>query len=195
MGNAIRYLSAFLTAVNLMTASVGENIEVDVDVTGTWCSDYQGARHELNAVSQSPVLLSALEILDSTLHSDPIRICLESPLRLLRGGSIAHFLDFSNLLRSQLRRCSSLFAYYGEGELEMDYVFMSGEASKVNSVGNDFKFTKPEWSQRASFAGLLGEGKFSDLPYGMLPLLKLGSYFNAGKGAAFGMGVYRLEVV
>jgi len=195
MGNAIRHLSAFVSAVYLMTKSVGKNIEVDVDVTGTWCRDYQGERHELNSVSQSPVLLSAMEILESTLHSDPIRICLESPLRLLRGGSVAHFFDFAIMLRSQLRRCSSLFAYYGEGELEMDYVFMSEGASKVNSFGNDFKFMKPEWSQRADLAGLLGEGEFRDLAYGMQPLLKLGSYFNAGKGAAFGMGVYRVEVV
>lgn len=193
VGNAIQHVSTFQSVISLMIASVAENNGVDVAVTGTSCLDYQGGRHELNAASYSLVLLSGMEILEATQHSDLVKIYLNSPLKLLSGGSIAHSLDFGLLLRSQMRRCSSLFAYYGEGELELDYVFMSVTAAKVTSIENDFSFTIPHWSKRANFAGILGAGEFTNLADGMLPLLMLGSYFNAGKGAAYGMGVYRIE--
>jgi len=192
-GNAIQYVSIFLDAFNLLVASVGENNGVDIAVSGSWCLDYQGGRHELNAPSLSLVLLSGLEILQSTLYSDAIRIYLESPLRLLCSGSIAHSFDFTLMFRSQLRRCSSLFAYYGEGELELDYGFLSEAAERVTCLRNNSGFTKPQWTNRVALSGMLGVVEFTDLADGMLPLLMLGSYFNAGKGAAYGMGVYRIE--
>jgi hypothetical protein len=195
VGNAIQHVNIFESAINMMIASIAENNGLDVSVSGTFCLDYQGGRHELNAASHSLVLLSSLEILEATQHSDLVRIHLDSPLRLLCGGTISHSFDFSLLLRSQLRRCSSLFAYYSEGELELDYVYMSLAAAKVTSAGSDFRFTRPDWSRRAGFAGILGAGEFTNLADGMLPLLTLGSHFNAGKGAAYGMGEYRLERV
>jgi len=193
VGNAIQHMSMFQRAINLMVASVASNSGMDVAVSGTWSVDYQGGRHEFNAPSHSLTLLSGPEIIESTQYSDVVRICFDSPLRLISAGSIVHSFDFALLLRSQLRRCSSLFAYYGEGELELDYVYMSDAAKRVTCIENSFRFTKPQWTQRAGLAGMLGSGEFTDLTDGMLPLLMLGSYLNAGKGAAFGMGVYRLE--
>ena len=176
-----------------MVVSVGGNNGMDIAVSGSWCLDYQGGRHELNAPSLSLVLLSGLEILQSTHYSEAIRIHLESPLRLLCSGTVAHSFDFGALLRSQMRRCSSLFAYYGEGELELDYGFLSEAADRVTCLRNNSEFTKPQWTNRAALSGMLGVVEFTDLADGMLPLLMLGSYFNAGKGAAYGMGVYRFE--
>jgi len=195
VGNAIQHVSMFQSAFNLMMASIGENNGVDVAVSGAWCLDYQGGRHPFNAPLYLLVLLSGLEILQSSHYSDAVRIYLDSPLRLICGGSIAHSFDFALLLRSQLRRCSSLFAYYGESELELEYGLLSEAGERVTSLGNSTRFTKPQWSHRASLSGMLGVVEFTDLADGMLPLLMLGSYFNAGKGAAFGMGVYRIEEV
>lgn len=192
-GNAIQHVATFQSAIALMVASLAANNGVDAAVSGIWCRDYQGERHRFNAASGSLVLLSGLEIVNSFSHADAVRISVTSPLRLLCGGAIAHSFDFSLLLRSQLRRCSSLFAYYGEGELELDYVCMSRAAERVTSHGNGFRFAKPPGSQRSGLAGILGAGEFTGLTNGMVPLLLLGSYLNAGKGAAYGMGVYRLE--
>jgi len=193
-GNAIQHVTLFLRAINLMLFSVSEYLSKDIAVAGTWCLDYQGVRHEFNTASRQLVLLSGLEILQAPQHFDAVKIYLDSPLRLMCGGSVAHSFNFGDLLRSQLRRCSSLFAYYGEGELELDFIYMSKEAEKATPLGNDFRFMKPYWAQRHSLAGMSGAGEFTDLADGMLPLLTLGSYFNAGKGAAYGMGVYRLEM-
>jgi hypothetical protein len=194
-GKAIHHVSLFQSAVKLMIASVTENKGVDATVSGTWCLDYQGGRHELNAASYQLILFSSLEIIQATQHSKSVKIYLDSPLRLLCGGSIAHAFDFALLLRSQLRRCSSFFAHFGEGELELDYVFLSQEADKVTSPGNVFNFAKPDWAERSRLFGILGEGEFIGLADGMFPLLMLGSYLNAGKGAAYGLGAYRIEEV
>lgn len=194
-GNAIQHVSLFLRAIKLMLYSVSEHMATDIAVAGTWCLDYQGVRHEFSEASGQLLLLSGLEILQAPQHSDAVKIHLDSPLRLLCGGSVSHSFNFVDLLRSQLRRCSSLFAYYGEGELELDFVYLSREAEKVTFLENDFSFMKPHWVQRKSMAGITGVGEFTGLADGMLPLLMLGSYFNAGKGAAYGMGVYRLEAI
>jgi hypothetical protein len=194
-GKAIHHVSLFQSAVKLMIASVTENKGVDATVSGTWCLDYQGGRHELNAASYQLILFSSLEIIQATQHSKSVKIYLDSPLRLLCGGSIAHAFDFGLLLRSQLRRCSSFFAHFGEGELELDYVLLSQEAEKVTSPGNVFNFSKPQWALHARLGGILGAGEFTGLTDGMFPLLRLGSYLNAGKGAAYGLGAYRIESI
>lgn len=192
-GSAIQHTSVFLAAIDLMIASMAAHNGVNISVSGRWCLDYQGGRNKFDILSHDLVLLSGLEILRASRHSDAARICVDSPLRLLYAGTIAHSFDFGSLLRSQLRRCSSLFAYYGEGELDLDYMFMSGAAERVVCLASDFGFRKPQWTRRPGLAGVLGTGEFSGLADGMLPLLTLGSYFNAGKGASFGMGTYRVE--
>lgn len=192
-GSAIQHLSLFHKAIRLMLDKIAVDHGFDLSVSGSWCLDYQGGRHELNAATHSLLLLSGREILQASQYTDTVRILVESPLRLLSGGSIIHSFDFGALLRSQMRRCSSFFAHYGEGELELDYVYMSEAAARVTALENGFSFTTPAWTQRAALTGILGAGEFTDLADGMLPLLKLGSYLNAGKGAAYGMGGYRIK--
>lgn len=195
IGNAIQQISTFRAAIELMLESVSESIGFEVEVSGAWCFDYQDRRHKLSDDFNSLILLSSMEIIQSCQLCYSAKIVIESPLKLLSGGSIAHSFDFGILLRSQMRRCSSLFAYYGEGELDLDYVLMSGEAKKVYSTGNSFDWQKPHWTNRVALSGIMGKGEFTGLTGLMLPLLNLGSYFNAGKGAANGMGVYRLETI
>lgn len=194
-GPAIQHLSGVCDAINLMIGSIVEDSGVCAVVKGSWCLDYQGMRHVLNNNPDSPLLLSGREIVQGSQHSDTVKLILESPLRLLCGGSVAHSFDFALFLRSQLRRCSSFFAYYGEGELDLDYLYLSEAASKVISSENDFVYKKPCWSNKPGLGGLSGSGEFADLADGILPVLKLGSYLNAGKGATHGMGVYRIELL
>ncbi len=194
-GPAIQHLSGFYEAINLMIGAIVDDCGVNAGVKGSWCLDYLGERRELNNNPDSLVLLSGLEIVQGSQHSDTVKICLDSPLRLLCGGSVAHSFDFAAFLRSQLRRCSSFFAYYGEGELDLDYLYLSEAASKVIAIENDFIYKKPHWSNKPGLGGLSGSGEFTDLADGILPVLKLGSYLNAGKGAAYGMGCYRIEFV
>jgi hypothetical protein len=113
----------------------------------------------------------------------------------LYNGSISHFFDFAAFFRSQLRRCSSLCAYYGTGEIELDYVRLSEQANTVTVFENKIQYTQPPWSKGLNKAGLTGRADCTGLTEQMLPVLLLGSYFNAGKGASFGSGFHQIEVL
>ncbi len=192
-GNAIQHASKFLSAIERMVDSVAAGCDKTLEISGIWCLDYRGGCREFSKISQELVLLSAMEILQTPFQSDVVKIYADTPLRLFNSGSIVHSFDFGNLLRSQLRRCSSFFAYYGEGELDLDYAFLSEAAENVTTLDSRFSFSKPLWTKRIGLSGLLGSGEFTDLAEGVVPLLILGSYLNAGKGASYGFGVYRIE--
>lgn len=199
VGNAVNHLPVFIAAVHRLIKSTYEKCHgASADITGTYCLDYQSVRHELETSSKDPlnlILLSCLEIMNNTADSVDIRLILESPLRLVSAGSIVHSMNFSVFFRSQLRRCSSLFAYYGDGELEIDYSGLSTAAIHVSCLNDGIKYVQPYWSQRPNCAGLIGLSDFGGVSSGILPLLTLGSYLNAGKGASFGMGAYRIEAM
>ncbi len=199
IGTAVNHLPVFIDAVHKMTESTYEKCHgTSTDITGIYCLDYQSVRHELETSFKDPmnlILLSCLEIMNNTSDSKNVRLILESPLRLVSAGSVLHVMNFSVFLRSQLRRCSSLFAYYGDGELDIDYFGLSSTAINVKCLNDGIKYVQPFWSQRPNCAGLRGLSVFSGVSSGILPLLTVGSYFNAGKGASFGMGVYRAEAV
>jgi hypothetical protein len=192
-GTAIQHVQIFFGAINNMLVSITETTGLDVNILEIWCLDHQGNRQALSVGSQELTLLSGMEILQTLQQSDVVKIYVESPLRLLNGGSVAHSFDFCTLLRSQMRRCSSFFAYYGEIELDLDYLFLSRAAEKVTALDCSYSFTKPLWTERASLRGITGVGEFYGLTESMFQLLILGSYLNSGKGAAYAMGAYRIE--
>lgn len=197
VGSAINHLPVFNRAVRLLIESIPVQPQGTVsELTGIYCLDYQATRHELDVSSpdiQNLVVLSGLQIMKNTADTGRISLTLESPLRLLNAGSILHRMDLSVFLRSQMRRCSSLFAYYGEGELEIDFAGLASAADRVTATGDGIRYLQPRWSQRPNHAGLIGASQFRAVDPGIVPLLALGSYFNAGKSASFGMGAYRVD--
>lgn len=199
VGSAINYVEIFHTALQYMIDAVVCAVSVPSKCTlRSYSLDYQGVRHEIDSAESLPtsvILLSGQHILQNTVNSDFIRLSLKSPLRLLSNGSIAHSFDFATFFRSQMRRCSSLFAYYGSGKLELDYIFLSESAQSVTVVDDRIRYIQPSWSKRLNRAGLTGEAECAGLTDQMLPLLILGSYFNAGKGASYGAGYYEIEVM
>lgn len=195
VGSAINYLPVFNRAVGLVIESLPVRPQADVpEVAGMYCLDYQANRHKVDfssAGTQNLAVLSSLQIMENTPDAEQINLTLESPLRLLNAGSRLHRLDLSVLLRSQMRRCSSLFAYYGEGELEIDFAGLASAAERATVVLDGIRYQQPIWSLRPNHAGLIGTSQFTGVVSGILPLLELGAYFNAGKSASFGMGAYR----
>lgn len=199
VGSALNYIELFHTAlvrmVDAVMCAVLHHSEYEVR---TYSLDYQGCRHEITpsaSVSVDAILLSAQHILQNTVHCDTVRLDLQSPLRLLNNGVIAHQFDFAMFFRSQLRRCSSLCAYYGAGELDLDFTGLSESAQNVAVFEDRTHYTQPPWSKRLSMAGLVGTVECAGLVEPMFSLLLLGSYFNAGKGATYGLGSHQLEVL
>lgn len=198
IGSAVNHAGLFHSALSRMIeASVSSVLPEDKYSLKFYCLDYQSVRHGIRdaaPLTTNIILLSGRHLLQDTVHSDSVRIILKSPLRLVRNGLIEHHFDFGLFFRSQLRRCSSLYAYYGSGELELDFVSLSEAAQNVAVSRDNICYTQPLWSRLPSRGGLVGSAACSGLSEPMLSLLRLGSFFNAGKGAAFGLGRYQLEV-
>lgn len=199
IGKAINHLPVFVSAVELLLDSCSGQCSGNAPLINCiHCLDYQSVRHEINWSRQGDlnlVVLSSLEIMKNSLDTNEARLILESPLKVPSTGSLLHDFEFGIFLRSQMRRCSSLFAYYGDGELDIDFAELSAAVGVVRCHKDGICYSQPYWSQRSSHAGLLGISEFSNLAPGMLPLLTLGSYFNAGKGASFGFGAYNVDAV
>ena len=199
IGSAINYFEFFyLTLLRVVEAGVSTLLSPEQYTLRTFSLDYQGIRHEFtqtDSLHESVILLSVQHIMQNSVHSEHVRLLLKSPLRLFNNGSIAHRFDFAMFFRSQLRRCSSLCAYYGTGELDLDFAALSRAAQNVAVLEDDIRYTQPLWSKRQNRAGLTGTVECAGLVEPMFSLLLLGSYFNAGKGAAFGSGYHKVETV
>lgn len=199
IGSAVNHIGFFYSALLRMVEAGVRTVLPAVSFSlRSYSLDYQGVRHDITDAARLPesvILLSGKHILQNTVHSDSVRLSLLSPLRLLSNGSIAHRFDFALFFRSQLRRCSSLYAYYGSGELELDFSRLSRSAQNVAVFEDNIRYTQPPWSKRSNRAGLMGTAECAGLVEPMLSLLLLGSYFNAGKGAAAGSGFHRIEVL
>lgn len=197
IGRAVNYIGFFHTALlRMLEAAVCTVLPAAKVGLRSYSLDYQGARHEITHAASLPenvILLSGLHILQNTVHADSVILSLKSPLRLLTNGSIAHRFDFGMFFRAQLRRCSSLCAYYGDGELDLDFTTLSGAAQNVTVLEDNTHYIQPPWSKRLNRSGLIGTVECTGLVEAMFPLLLLGSFFNAGKGAAFGSGFHQIE--
>lgn len=199
IGSAANYLGLFHSA---LTRTVEAAVRIAQPraqlLLSSYSLDYQGVRHEIGqgiSVPEKVILLSGHHIFADTIHSDAVRVTLISPLRLIHSGSIAHSFDFALFFRSQLRRCSSLSAYYGSGTLDLDYGGLSQSALDVSVLEDDTHYSLPAWSTRRNWAGLIGTVECTGLVEPMFSLLLLGSRFSAGKGASLGFGFHSIEAL
>jgi len=197
VGKAVNHLDVFIKTVRRLVATIPvQNHGNPPDISGVYCQDNQSVRLELDLSShgtRNVIVLSSLDIMENPVGADDVRLVIESPLRLLSGGSELRHFDFSAFLRSQMRRCSSLFAYYGDGELEIDFAGLSSDAKQVVCLCDGIRYSHPPWSQRPNHAGLFGASRFVAVTPGIMSLLTLGGYFNAGKVASFGFGTYSIK--
>lgn len=198
IGIALNYFNVFKSALESMIVACLDTVQNGGIISlRFYALDYQSTRYEIsnsNSSFESLVLLSAENILNNVVHSNRAKLILKSPLRLPGNGSILHNFDFAAFFRSQLRRCSSMFAYYGNGEMNLDFEFLSKSAEMVSLIEDEIQYIQPSLSKSRRRSGLTGSIEFIGLVENMYPLLLLGSYFNAGKGAAYGSGNYQIDL-
>ena len=137
-----------------------------------------------------PVLSADVIIENFPWECNEIGLQLLSPLRLLANGRQCSNFNFSLFARSLLRRVSSLAYYYADYKFDADFRRLSEIAGAVRCTVDDFSSE----SVKRSISGITGSGSFKGDFSELLPFLVLGSYLNAGKGAAYGMGKYKLMV-
>lgn len=142
-------------------------------------------------IDNIPVLSAAdlLELSAARYSSiEKIGVELLSSLRLLRDGRQLTMFDPVFFTRSALRRVSSLFAYYGSGVDHERFRALSELASTVSLVRSTHKGKAGLTKSRGISGCYELMGPFQELG----PFLTLAELFHAGKGAAYGMGAFRV---
>jgi CRISPR/Cas system endoribonuclease Cas6 (RAMP superfamily) len=121
-----------------------------------------------------------------------------TPMRLKFNNRLKADLPFHVLVRAMLRRVSSLFESYGNGEPDMDYRGLVKRAMDVQVVDDNLSWY--DW-KRYSFrqdesmlmGGMVGAVTYEGNLGEYLPLIEFCEKVHLGKQTAFGLGKFEVE--
>jgi hypothetical protein len=127
-----------------------------------------------------------------------LTVSLETPLRIKHQNRLTDDLPFYVLIKAVLRRISSLFSHYGEGEPDLDFPGLVNRAKEVKMTASDLRWKEQKrYSGRQGsvmlFGGLVGSATYSGDISEYLPLLDLARKLHVGKQATFGLGLIDYE--
>lgn len=122
-----------------------------------------------------------------------IKLILETPLRLKFENHLKADLPFHVLTRTMLRRISSLFAFYDNGEPQLDYRGLVERAKTVRIVEQnlswfDWKRYSNRRDQKMLMGGLIGSITYEGEIGEYLPLIEFCEKVHIGKQTTFGLG-------
>lgn len=133
---------------------------------------------------------------DSTAKQ--IKIVFLTPVRIKYAGTFGNELEFHILIRSLLRRISTL-AYFHCGERQPAIEFKKSieKAKKVKIERSNLRWY--EWERysskqntKMSMGGFIGDVTYKGDFDEFVPWLKAGELVHVGKGTSFGLGKYQL---
>jgi len=167
-------------------------VEQDTSGNGNWETIYEPD----SGLSQKPGFYPLIPEC-----SELVKITLQSPLRLKRDGRLVGAKEFSfhDLYRNLLRRIAMLTYFHEKSVFEPDFATLAEASRNINIIDKDlhwFDWTRYSSRQKKTMqmGGLTGEFtvRGESLP-DFWPLLWLGQWTHAGKGASMGLGRYRLQ--
>ncbi|MBI2353960.1 MAG: CRISPR system precrRNA processing endoribonuclease RAMP protein Cas6 [Deltaproteobacteria bacterium] len=194
VGPAVELAPLFCRALDRLLADGGGGTRIELV-----CSqDYQGRSNPLAPDGRGwdcagLVVMSAAAVrLLGQCYAERLRITLETPLKLVNSGRELRVFDPSLFCRTVIRRVSSLAAYYGEEGEGEEFRRLAEQARGVRLIAGNFVCGAPS-GLSARYGGMSGHGLLGGGVGELAELLRLGMLFNLGKGAAFGLGRYRVE--
>ena len=128
-----------------------------------------------------------------------LKLSMTTPLRLKFENRLKADLPFHVLVRAMLRRVSSLFNYFGDGEPPLDYKGLVDRAKEVRIADSDLKwFDWRRYSFRQDRSMLMGgmtgsvtyEGNIGEY----MQLIDFCSKVHLGKQTSFGLGKIKSEI-
>ena len=130
-----------------------------------------------------------------------ITLTCQTPLRLKHDNQLQNGLPFHLLIRTALRRISTLESTYGgSGEPALDYKGLVAKAAEIKTAESSCRWTDIErYSNRQRTAMLMG-GITGTITYQadnlseFIPLLHYCETVHLGKQTSFGLGRIRIEV-
>ena len=120
-------------------------------------------------------------------------LVLQTPLRTKHNNHFKDKLPFDVLIRTALRRASSLLATYDGAEPDLDYPGLVHMACSVRI--RQCRLRWQDWDrysfrqrEKLKLGGLTGSITYADVPDTFLPLLDFASKVDLGKQTTFGLG-------
>ena len=160
-------------------------------------SIYSSADQTLKELN--PFLLALKDAEDYPQSTFRLRLNMITPLRLKFENHLKADLPFHVLVRAMLRRMSSLYNFYGDGEPSLDYRGLVKKAKEVKIVDDDLSwFDWRRYSFRQDKAMLMG-GMVGSVTYEgdmdeYMPLIEFCSKVHLGKQTSFGLGKIQAEI-
>ncbi|MDP2811902.1 MAG: CRISPR system precrRNA processing endoribonuclease RAMP protein Cas6 [Rhodocyclaceae bacterium] len=136
-----------------------------------------------------------------TFPNDAVTLSIDTPLRLQRNGRPIDAADLSarDLLTALVRRIALIHEFHGAGPLPLNFTDLARRAESIASEKDlrwrDWTRYSSRQKQKMALGGVVGHWTLRGDLAPFLPFLHLGQWLHAGKGATFGLGGYRLEVM
>ncbi|MBM7865382.1 hypothetical protein JOC69_000239 [Heliobacterium gestii] len=115
--------------------------------------------------------------------------------RIKHEDNFSPAIEFHMLVRSLLRRISSLAYFHHKERLDLNYSAIIEQAAKVRIIDNRTRWV--DWERFSSrqdshvrMGGVVGEMVYEGNIAAFTPFLRLGELVHVGKGAVFGMGKF-----
>jgi len=128
-----------------------------------------------------------------------LTIYLKTPLRVKYGNQLRDELPFHILIRAALRRISTLFTHYGDGEPDLDYKGLVERAKAVKVIDSDLRWL--DWHRysnrqetKMSLGGIVGWVRYEGNLGEFWPFLHLGEKLHLGKQTTFGLGQIQMNL-
>jgi Uncharacterized conserved protein (DUF2276). len=193
-GEAISHLDLFLEAVRDLAGSsekMGRWQAVRIEAASEDGSRILVPSEGVGREFANLPLLSFDELFSrSCAPCHSVTIDFLTPLRVLHKGVPLREIPFSAVAGALFRRVSSLAYYYGGEELSHDFKWLAERGREIACSRSGLN-----WINRGGgLQGIEGSATFCGELAEFIPFLELGSRFNIGKGAAYGMGSYSYSV-
>ncbi|HEA65453.1 MAG TPA: CRISPR system precrRNA processing endoribonuclease RAMP protein Cas6 [Desulfobacterales bacterium] len=160
---------------------------------------YTDVSQKLN-VDKSLSVLSLSEPRDYPENNFRLKITLETPLRIKFENRLKADLPFHALVRAMLRRISSLYNVYGDGEPPLDYRGLVKKAHTIDIIESNITWF--DWQRYSSrqeksmlMGGMLGSITFEGDIGEYMPLIDFCSEVHIGKQTSFGLGKFKAEIL
>ncbi|ABB32619.1 protein of unknown function, DUF2276-containing [Geobacter metallireducens GS-15] len=201
LGTATRFVTEFLDSLKLLCSKHDQRDELAAIVERVESLGYRGEPYLIYAADHSAGFAESLTLLTSEGLCDTrwvdvsgdVTLRLLTPLKIMQDGRPSRTFSFPLLMRTLIRRISSLASYYCDDEILVDFRWLASLCETVTVSGSSIQWV--EWGggkQGRKLAGLTGEAVLSSVPEEFIPFLLLGEFLNVGKGAAFGLGRFSI---
>jgi len=120
-----------------------------------------------------------------------------TPTRIKFDGRLVEKPSFHHLVRSMLRRVSSLSYFHCDRKVDLDFRAMIDRSKEIECISSDLRWH--DWHRYSSrqkqtmkLGGFMGRAVFVGSFKDFIPLLAWGEVLHLGKAASFGLGHLRL---